>query len=335
MVGRSKKPSAIPVPIPTPAPLVETSEDGSRVTATLPTGDSVEVLLYGATVISWKTANGQENLFVSSKAALDGSKAVRGGIPVVFPIFGPPPKTGPLSALSQHGFARTTRWEFLGKSSVEAMSHPSPTSPSTAAADLSDTTSPSVKLDFGLSASMLKDEERKAFPYQFGLTYSVTLAAGSLETVMHVQNQGETAFGFQVLMHTYLKVSDINQISLTGLSSTSYIDKVLSSTTHTSSSTPLTLTSETDRIYTSVPADLSHPVTVHQGQTPIFEIIRDGLTDVVTWNPWEEKAKGIRDFGPEGGWREMVCVEPGEVSKGVTVEGGDAWEGGQVVRSLL
>jgi glucose-6-phosphate 1-epimerase len=55
------------------------------VIATLPTGDSVEVLLYGATVISWKS-NGKENLWVSTAAKLDGSKPVRGGIPVVFPV---------------------------------------------------------------------------------------------------------------------------------------------------------------------------------------------------------------------------------------------------------
>lgn len=62
------------------------SEDNSRVTASLPTGEKVEVLLFGATVISWKSANGEENLFLSSKAHLDGSKAVRGGIPLVFPV---------------------------------------------------------------------------------------------------------------------------------------------------------------------------------------------------------------------------------------------------------
>lgn len=53
--------------------------------ATLPTGDSVEVLTYGATVVSWKS-NGKENLWLSSAAKLDGSKPVRGGIPVVFPV---------------------------------------------------------------------------------------------------------------------------------------------------------------------------------------------------------------------------------------------------------
>lgn len=86
MVERSKKPNPIPVSPLTPAPQVSIADDNSRVTAFLPTGESVEVLLYGATVISWKSANGKENLFLSEKAVLDGSKAVRGGIPVVFPV---------------------------------------------------------------------------------------------------------------------------------------------------------------------------------------------------------------------------------------------------------
>jgi len=83
---RSKKPSAIPVSPTIPTPQVSISQDNCRVSASLPTGESVEVLLYGATVISWKSAQGKENLFLSSKAKFDGSKAVRGGIPLVFPV---------------------------------------------------------------------------------------------------------------------------------------------------------------------------------------------------------------------------------------------------------
>ena len=85
-MDRPRKPSAIPVSPFAPTPQVSISEDNSRVCATLPSGDRAEVLLYGATVISWRGSNGKENLFVSEKAALDGSKPVRGGIPVVFPV---------------------------------------------------------------------------------------------------------------------------------------------------------------------------------------------------------------------------------------------------------
>ena len=86
MVERSAKPSAIPISPSGPAPQVFLSDDNSRVIAQLPQGDRVEVLLCGATVISWKTANGREQLFLSDKAVLDGSKAVRGGVPIVFPV---------------------------------------------------------------------------------------------------------------------------------------------------------------------------------------------------------------------------------------------------------
>lgn len=53
---------------------------------------------------------------------------------------------------------------------------------------------------------MLSKEFRKAWPYEFGLVYSVTLTKDALETALQVQNEGKQNFEFQVLMHTYLKV---------------------------------------------------------------------------------------------------------------------------------
>jgi glucose-6-phosphate 1-epimerase len=69
-----------------PQPSASITHNNSRVTATLPTGESVEVLLYGATIISWKDAKGDEKLWLSEKADLSGGKAVRGGVPLVFPV---------------------------------------------------------------------------------------------------------------------------------------------------------------------------------------------------------------------------------------------------------
>lgn len=87
MVDRPKKPSALSAtPGLAPQAQVNISHDNARVSATLPTGESVEILLYGATIVSWKNAGGVEKLWVSEKAVLDGGKAVRGGIPLVFPV---------------------------------------------------------------------------------------------------------------------------------------------------------------------------------------------------------------------------------------------------------
>ncbi|XHG00864.1 hypothetical protein AWENTII_004279 [Aspergillus wentii] len=191
-MDRSNKPSAIGVSASLPQPTISLRDN--TVEATLPTGESVTVHLYGATVSSWKLANGQEQLFLSEKAHLDGSKPIRGGIPVVFPAFGPPPKDHATSSLPQHGFARNSNWEFLGKSSSESLGK-----------DRKDGDD-AVKLDFGLSHGMLSDEFRKAWPYEFGLVYSVTLTKDGLGTSLQVQNKGSQNFDFQVLMHTYLKI---------------------------------------------------------------------------------------------------------------------------------
>lgn len=98
MVDRPNKPSALASTPQQPLPQasVNIDNDTGRVSAKLPTGESVEVLLHGATVISWKDAAGNEKLWLSEKAVLDGSKPVRGGIPLVFPVsssFFPPPQS--------------------------------------------------------------------------------------------------------------------------------------------------------------------------------------------------------------------------------------------------
>lgn len=64
----------------------------------------------------------------------------------------------------------------------------------------------SVKLDFGLSEGMLDEKTRAAWPHGFGLTYSVTLGPGRLETSMEVRNTSDAAWEFQVLFHTYFAV---------------------------------------------------------------------------------------------------------------------------------
>lgn len=176
-----------------PQAQVNITHSSNRVSAVLPTGESVEILLYGATVISWKDATGSEKLWLSSAAILDGSKPVRGGIPLVFPVFGTAPEHEGTNKLPQHGFARSSRWEFLGKS----------TSESSEAKDGGDS---SVKLDFGLSPNNLSEEAKKAWPFEFGLIFSVTLGREGLTTSIVVQNVGESAWEFQTLFHSYLKV---------------------------------------------------------------------------------------------------------------------------------
>jgi glucose-6-phosphate 1-epimerase len=90
MVDRANKPSALSAPkAEAPGAQVDIVGQGGsqKVIATLSSGESVEVLLFGATVTSWKSHGGKtENLWLSEKADLTGGKPVRGGIPVVWPV---------------------------------------------------------------------------------------------------------------------------------------------------------------------------------------------------------------------------------------------------------
>ncbi|KAI9055149.1 hypothetical protein LZ554_000113 [Drepanopeziza brunnea f. sp. 'monogermtubi'] len=321
MVDRSKKPTALSTtPGLPPQAQVNITHEHSRVSAVLPTGESVEVLLYGATIISWKDGEGQERLWLSELAKLDGSKAVRGGVPLVFPVFGTAPDHAETSKLPQHGFARTSRWEFLGKSTSESSSLPS----SSAGDD-------SVKLDFGLSPSNLSEESKKAWPYAFGLIYSVTLSREGLNTSLVVRNEGETAWDFQTLMHTYFRVKDISAVSVAGLESSPYSDKVAPrAEPYTSDGSAISVSSKIDRVYTPAGGPTS-AVVISEGGKKKYSLVRDNLNEVVVWNPWEEDAANLADFSPNEGYKEMICVEAGAVKGWQKLEQGETWEGGQQV----
>ncbi|KAG8630923.1 hypothetical protein KVT40_000063 [Elsinoe batatas] len=317
MANRANKPAPLTPGPSGPQPIVDA--EGDKVVARLPSGESVEIKLYGATITSWKNDNGSENLWVSEGAVLDGSKAIRGGVPVVFPVFGPPPKNHATSSLPQHGFARISTWDYLGKSSSES-------------APVSKGSDSAVRLDFGLSPNNLSEEMKKAWPYEFNLVYSVTLGKEGLHTALEVRNTGTENWEFQFLTHTYFKIPDISKVTVTGLAGVRYTDKILDATEHTSSGNELKFQGPVDRVYKSLQQNTTSIVV--DGK-PAFDVVRDNLQDTVVWNPWKEGAQAISDFAPKDGYKTMVCVEAGSVNGWTTLEGNDGFEAGQVLKSYL
>ncbi|KAI9899626.1 hypothetical protein N3K66_006087 [Trichothecium roseum] len=311
MVDRPNKPSALAAtPAQPPQATVTITDGNGRLAAALPTGESIEILLHGATVVSWKDASGDEKLWLSEAAKLDGSGPARGGIPLVFPVFGTSDREA-ASKLPQHGFARDSRWEFLGKSTSEG------------------STTTSVKLDFGLSSEQLDDKWKGLWPYKFGLLYSVTLDQQSLNTTLVITNDGEVPFEFQTLLHSYFRVGNVEDVQVSGLEDATYIDKVDSLATKTQSGA-VTFSGETDRVYTPTKGP-EHPLIVSEGGKQRFRIVRDNLENAVVFNPWADKAQKTADFAPKDGWKNMVCVEPGTVGGWQKLEKGDAFEGAQTI----
>jgi glucose-6-phosphate 1-epimerase len=182
-------------------------------------GMTGEVYLQGAHVTAWRPPGARPVIFTSRRAAFAPGKAIRGGIPIVFPWFGPHP-TDP--AAPQHGFARTAPWQL---DSVEA------------AAD-------SVSLEFSLSSD------------GFALTYRVTFGA-ELHLALTVRNTSKAAVVFEEALHSYFAVSDVERVSVTGLEACSFVDKTEGMRLFPAAGAPLSFGKETDRVYLNTPDRLA------------------------------------------------------------------------------
>ena len=117
-----------------------------------------------------------------------------------------------------------------------------------------------------------------------------------------------------------------------GLGSTTYIDKVQNASEQQQTTPEVRIQGEVDRVYKSIKQDTT---SIVQDGKPRLDVIRDGLSDSVLWNPWIEKSKGMSDFEPKDGYKNMICVEVGAVDGWQKLDPGDTFEGGQIVRSHL
>jgi D-hexose-6-phosphate mutarotase len=254
----------------------------------------VSLYLFGCTITSW-TVNGKEKLFVSSQAIYNGNKAIRGGIPIVFPQF-----SQPLKEMNQHGFARNSIFGLKSHSS--------------------DQDSMTVIL------SLQENENTfKVWPYQFNLDCEIRLTANSLTTKLSVLNTGDKKFNCHTLLHTYLSVPHISDISVKGFQSRSYVDK-LTNTTTTYKTEEATISEEVDRVVLAGGEPIGPILLINKAANkPLLEVkVSASLNsdpypfDIVFWNPWIEKAKALADLGDED-YLHYVCIEPGTVSNWVEV----------------
>ncbi|XP_063699500.1 uncharacterized protein LOC134830069 isoform X3 [Culicoides brevitarsis] len=264
------------------------------------------VNLHGATVVSWRV-NNQEQLFVSKLAVFDGKKAIRGGIPFVFPQF------GAWSYGPQHGFARITRWtcehapERLPSGDVEAV-----------------------------FSCMDNDFTRSMWNYQFRITYRLILREKELHFHIGVYNPSkDITFSFNLLLHTYLKVPDVRRCQITGLHGCTFIDKAIYSQTrdgaiYQEGREVVTVNEWTDRIYQHTPQE--HVITnVVSGRK--MRLQKYNFPDTVVWNPWMDKAREMSDFGDDE-YPNMICVEAGHVSSPVILLPGTAFEASQILQVM-
>ncbi|XP_030500760.2 putative glucose-6-phosphate 1-epimerase isoform X1 [Cannabis sativa] len=262
-------------------------------------GASVRVSLHGGQVRSWMNERGHEMLFTSSKAIFKPPKPVRGGIPICFPQF------GSSGTLEQHGFVRNKIWSIDND--------PPPLPPKDSIGKTF------IDLVFKPTA-----DDMKIWPHRFEIRLRVCLGSeGNLILIPRVRNLDTKPFSFSFAFHTYFAISDINEIRIEGLETLYYLDNLKERECFTEQYTAITFESEVDRIY--VRAENVVAILDHERKKS-FIIRREGLPDVVVWNPWATKAKAIADFGDDE-YKRMVCVDGAAVERPITLKPCQEWTG--------
>jgi glucose-6-phosphate 1-epimerase len=156
---------------------------------TAPDGAQANITLYGAHLISWRGADGRERLFCSARSALDGSKAIRGGVPVIFPQF------AERGSGMRHGFARVSNWRVLETGIDEGWAF----------------------AVFALAPGDLAPHHAQAWAHDFELRLRIAIRANELTMGFEVRNTGSAAFPFAAALHTYFLVDDIAGIRIDGV----------------------------------------------------------------------------------------------------------------------
>jgi glucose-6-phosphate 1-epimerase len=252
-----------------------------KATASL-AGMAGEFYLQGAQVTAWQPSGERPVLFTSPNSAFAPGRAIRGGVPIIFPWFG---ANRHAPAAPQHGFARTAPWHL---DSVETLGRES------------------LTLTFSFSDA---DVGSPFWPEPFRAIYTVIFGQ-TLSLRLAVQNRANHPIIFEEALHSYFAISDISGIAISGLAGATYIDKTDAARRKPQTAALLSIAAETDRVYLDTPKQCA---IEDRGWRRRVVIEKDGAGSSVVWNPWAEKATAMADLG-DPAWRGMVCVEIGNIA---------------------
>jgi len=240
---------------------------------------SAEIYLHGAHVTDFKKKGEAPLLFTSQFSRFEREHPIRGGIPVIFPWF------GPREGEPMHGFARLSEWQLHETTALPEGG---------------------VSLRFSLP-----DTAAGATWPQFSANYVVTITDTLALELIITNASADEDFTFENCLHTYFAVSDIDAISISGLKGLDYLDKVENFAQKTETADPLKIGSEVDRIYLSSNGPLE---IADMKLRRKIRIEKSGSSSTVVWNPWMAKAQQMPDFGNDE-YRRMICVESGNVAR--------------------
>lgn len=236
------------------------------------------ISLQGAHLLAWQPSGEKPVIWLSNNTPFKKGNAIRGGVPICWPWFGPVAKPS-------HGFARNQPWNLTAH----------------------DEDDNGVILTF-----TLKDNEqtRSLWPHAFTLIARFKLGE---ECEIELESHGD--YQATAALHSYFQIGDIAQVKVAGLGEP-YIDKVAAGA-QARQVGDVTFVGQTDRVYTQPDAfSLIKDASLQR----TIEVHHHHMSDVIAWNPGVELSCSMADM-PNDGYKTMVCVETGRVSKPLVAAG--------------
>ncbi|MHB2093915.1 D-hexose-6-phosphate mutarotase [Pantoea dispersa] len=171
------------------------------------------IALQGAHLLAWQPAGQQPAIWLSDKTPFVSGKAIRGGVPVCWPWFGP-------AGEPAHGFARNQPWTLTAHDENED----------------------AVMLTFTLESNA---QTKKLWPHDFTL-----LARFRIAEHCEIELEAWGDYEATAALHSYFQVADIAQVEVSGLGN-SYIDKVQDNAIGSAADGKQTYPDRVDRIHTA------------------------------------------------------------------------------------
>ncbi len=246
---------------------------------------SAEISLHGAHLLSFKPHDQQDLVWMSERSVFENGKAIRGGIPVCFPWFGPHASD---KEKPQHGFARLQPWQVK---KVE---------------DENDSISVTMELTEN-------SESLALWPHPFKAVIEFVIGS-ALGVKLTVTNTGTSTFEYTDALHTYFNISSIDSISVEGLQDATFYEG-FDMNLKTQQPPLLRFNTETNRRYVNTTNDC---IIDDPGYQRKIRVSKDGSKVTVVWNPGEDVAKTIGDMTDDG-YQTFVCVEPANAYQGIDV----------------
>ena len=238
------------------------------------------ITTHGASVLSYQPQNQQDLLWVSSEAVFDGSKPVRGGIPICWPWFGNATTEG----WPAHGFVRNQVWQ-LEKAEQLENGH----------------TSITLQIEH-------TEQSKRYFSPDFKLSLKVEVGP-KLRLTLSTKLQGTETAEITEALHTYFNIANPETLKVSGLAGSMHFDKLDETKPAEPQGDLVELLPPRDSVYQNQSNDMVIHDTENQRN---IHIKTDNVRSAVIWNPGPEIVKSFSDINNQG-WKEFACVEPGNV----------------------